>query len=216
MNCVCPIAPAHEPTISARSNVALFEDDQGGQQFVTEVVAAKADIGEARQRANDIVRSEHNRRNRSPGPRRPESRPHRRRRSSLALASQALAAVRLGAAALDSIGRNGAGDVVPDRTHKLRLRFRHCDDLRVEGDARKGGVESPARNAALLGRAARARRRIRGTGRDGNGPVASRAAFADTARPVKPSATSADAQERQNDKACARRPDRLRIASVNS
>ena len=36
----------------------MFEDDQGRQQFVTEVVAAKADIGEGRQRANDTVRSD--------------------------------------------------------------------------------------------------------------------------------------------------------------
>ncbi len=41
-----------------RSNATLFEDDQGGKQLVTEVVAAKADISEARQRLNHIVRSE--------------------------------------------------------------------------------------------------------------------------------------------------------------
>ena len=59
--------------------------------------------------------------------------------------------IRLFATAFDAVGRDGAGDVVPNRAHELGLALRHGDDLRIEGDAGERAIEGRARDPALLG-----------------------------------------------------------------
>ncbi len=151
MNWVCPIAPAHEPRIAVRRDVALLENDEREKQFVAEVVAAESDIGEARQRPDRVVR---------PGEcakvglQAPDAHDDARIDAigQARLRQPRVVRLALGAAALDARGRNGAGDVIPDRQDELGLPVGVGDDFRVEGDVRESAFERPARNPALGGR----------------------------------------------------------------
>ena len=129
----------------------MLEDHQGRQQFVAEIVVAKANIGKAGEGANDAVRSGIVAKIRLEAP---DAHDHGLIDTVglFGLGEPRADAVRLGAAALYPVGRNGAGDIVPDRARELRLSFRHPDDLRIEGDAGKGGVEGWTRNPSLVGK----------------------------------------------------------------
>jgi hypothetical protein len=144
-HCARPRAAHH-----GGSNVAFLQDDQGRQQFVTEIVSAKANIGERRESPNDIVRSDKAAEIRLEPPNAQDDRLVDAI-GRFGLGEPDALRIRLFATALDTVGRDGAGDVVPNRKHELGLSSRHGDDLRIEGDAGERAIEGRPRDPALLG-----------------------------------------------------------------
>ena len=160
MNCVCPIAPAHEPRMTDGSMSPSSRMTQRREQFVTEIVALKADIGEACESPNDIVRADKTAKIRLQPPDAQDHGVVDAKDLFRSCEPEAFRA-RSVATALDAVGRYGARDVVPNRTHEFGLRFRASHNFGIECDAGEGFVKDSARDPALLGERAKAHQRIR-------------------------------------------------------
>ena len=142
--------PRPGPEHPTRFDLALLQDDQRRQQFVPEIVAAKLDKCEARQRPDDVVVAG---RGAEVGLESPDAHDDALVDAEVLSGFRQPGALRLRflPAAIDAPGRNGGADILPDRLDELGLPEGLGDDLRIEGDAGKGAVEGVALDAALLG-----------------------------------------------------------------
>ena len=146
MNCVWPMAPAQEPSISA-ADMVLLEDLEGHEKLVPEEVAPIAREGQGRERPHDVDRAregaeiglhapdaEHDRLRHPVGPldRIEGLRPLARR--SVAPARDA--------------GRRPRRRCTPRSDARTRTASGQRDDLRIGRHAAEGLVEGRARDAA--------------------------------------------------------------------
>ena len=137
---------AHE----RRRDVALLEDDQRREQFVTEIIALKVNVGEAGEGSNDAARAGKTAEVRLQPP---DPKDHRVVNAVKILRSckpEGFGA-RFVAAALNAVRRYGACDIVPNGTYELGLRARVRDDRGIEGDPGECAVERRAGNAPRFG-----------------------------------------------------------------
>ncbi len=141
--------PGPGPEHPARFDLALLQDDQRREQFVPEIVAARMDKCEARQRPDDVVVAG---RGSEVGLQSPDAHDDAFIDAVIlpGLSQPGAFRLRFLPTAINALGRNGGADILPDRLDELRLPDRLGDDLRIEGDAGKGALEGVALDAALL------------------------------------------------------------------